>query len=330
MQIPNYLTTIPQLKTVLDELTNHIGTKFYLLIFYFLLCISNIHLLFLDICEECFMSDLPSAYLEYISMLLPELQKLFLKFSIWWSFKPHSTLQSYLQTNNIFLDDYFCPDQLVNVILHQARKKKMFENGNDQIIKLDIELQLCLKTQMLYTPEILEFCQEHITPVSTEMSIKLLNQAIHNELFINVPEKIIFNDPSSLFWLHPDLNKHITLNKKIVFTWKEINDLFYDYITSENNNFIQKNETVFYINEHSELANLFTFKYFHKDQIENILKHVTRFLGKCNTIENCCKNITFSTVNTDIFVFIDTYINNFNKLLPHIPFAIDLNENKLV
>jgi hypothetical protein len=274
------------------------------------------------------MSDLSSAYLEYISsVLLPELQKLFIKFSTWWSFKPHSTLQSYLNTNNIFLDEYFCPDQLVNVIIHQAKKKHMFENGNDQIIKLDIELQSCLQTHMLYKPDILEYCQEHIKPVPTEMTIKLLNQAIHNELFINIPEKIIYNDPSSLFWLHPDINRFITQNKKIVFTWKEINDIFYDYITSNNIHFMQKSETVFYINENSELSNLFNFKYFHKDQIENILKHVTKFLGKFNTIEKCCKNISFSNVHADVFVFIDTYINNFNKLLPHIPSAVNLKEH---
>lgn len=202
----------------------------------------------------------------------------------------------------------------------------MFEQGNTNIILPDMELQQCFQTHIIYTPNIPEYCKQHVNPVPNEKSLYLLNQSIYNELYVNVPEDIIYNDPSSLFWLHPDINRYVTRNKQIVFTWKELNDIFFEFITSNNDYFCRKDETIFYINEQSEISNIFKFKYFHIDQIQLILKKVTKFLGKSNTIEQCCKNIEMRNANKDIFLFIDTYINNYNKLLPHVPCAIDLNE----
>jgi hypothetical protein len=322
MQPLNYIQIIPQLKHVANELKNHIGKFKLWFIFLFLLFVFCV-----DLCEECFITDLPSAYLEYISTyLLPELQTLFLKYSTWWNFKSNSSLQLYLKKNNKVLNSCFYPEQLYNVIMEQARKKNMFEQGNDNIIIPDIELQQCFQTDIIYTPDILEYCKKHVNPVSNDKSIQLINQSINNELYVNVPENIIYNDPSSLFWLHPDINKFLTCNKQIVFSWKELNDIFFDFITSNNNYFYRKDESIFYINENSEINNIFKFKYFHKDQIEIILKKITKFLGKSNTIEHCCNNIEIRNTNKEIFLFIDTYINNYNKLLPHVPCSVDLND----
>jgi hypothetical protein len=326
MQSPNYIQIISQLKLVVNELQNHLGKP---KINFVSLSIISIFFFFLDQCAECFISDLPSSYLEYISTcLLPELQALFFKYSTWWSFKSDSSLQLYLKKNNIFLNNSFYPEQLYIVIMELARKKNMFEQGNENIIIPDMELQQCFQTHILYAPDLLEYCKNQVIPVSNDKSIQLLNQSIHNELYVNVPENIIYNDPSSLFWLHPDINKFMTYNKKIVFTWKELNDLFFEFITSNNIYFYRKNETIFYINENTEISDVFKFKYFHIDQIENILKQITKFLGKSNTIEQCCKNIKFSNANKEIFMFIDTYINNFNKLLPNVACAIDLNNSQ--
>jgi hypothetical protein len=266
-------------------------------------------------------------YLEYITLqLIPELDKLIFKFSSWWSFKPNSTLHSYLKNNNIFLENYFYPDQLVSVILHLAQKNNMIEYYNENIIIPDIQLQQCFNSCILYKPDIFEYCLEHIYPVSNDETIKLMNKSIHDELFIDIPEDIIYNDPSSVFWLHPDINKILTKNDTVVFSWKKLYNLFLDFISTNNSHIKRKEDMIFFINETSELSDIFKFQYFHQDQIEDILKQVTKFLGKSKTIENCCKKLSFNNINIDrhIFSFIDLNINNYNKLLPSIISSIEL------
>jgi hypothetical protein len=54
-----------------------------------------------------------------------------------------------------------------------------------------------------------------VIPVTNEKSIELLNEKIYNEMYINVPDDIIYSDPSSIFWLHPDINSIITKNQKL-------------------------------------------------------------------------------------------------------------------
>jgi hypothetical protein len=265
-------------------------------------------------------------YLEYINnQMFPELHKLLFKHATWWSFKPNSSLHSYLKDNKIDLNVYFNPDQLLSAILLQAKKYNMFVYGNQNIIIPDVRLQQCFQTSVLFVPDILNHCANHIFIVPNDKSIQLLNETIHNELYINVPENIIYSDPSSLFWLHPDVNTIITNNKKIVFSWKELNDLFVDFVTAPNDHFARKDDSIFYIKEKSVFRNIFRCQYFHKNQIEDILKQITKFLGKSNTIENCCPNITFKNINrsNNIFNFIDQSINNYNKLLPNITTFIE-------
>jgi hypothetical protein len=266
-------------------------------------------------------------YLEYITtQLLPEIKKLIFKYSSWWTFKSHSSLHTYLKNNNVFLETYFYPDQLLSAILYLVRKNNMQEYYNENIIIPDIFLQQCFQSSILYKPDILEYCLEHIYLVSNEQTVKLMNQSIHNELFIDIPEDIIYNDPSSLFWLHPDINRILTKNKKIVFSWQELYSLFLDFITTNNIHFIRKEDMIFNINENSELSKIFNFKYFHKNQIEDMLKQITKFLGKSNTVEHCCKQLPFKNLQIDktVFSFIDLNINNYNRLLPTINSQIEL------
>jgi hypothetical protein len=268
-------------------------------------------------------------YLDYITtQLLPELKKLIFKFSTWWTFKPNSSLKSYLTSNNIFLDEFFLPNQLLSVILHLVHKKNMQEVYNENIIVLsDIRLQHCFQSSILYKPNILGYCLPHIDLIANEQTATLMKRMIHNELYVDIPEELIYRDPSSLFWLHPDVNRIITDNKKIVFSWKELNLLFLDFITTNNTHFLRKEDMIFYINENSILSEIFNFKFFHKNQIEDILKQLTRFLGKSNNIKNCCEKLSFKNLKIDekSFSFIDKNINNYNKLLPSIISPIDLS-----
>jgi c-di-AMP phosphodiesterase-like protein len=201
----------------------------------------------------------------------------------------------------------------------------MFVYGNNSVIIPDLRLQHCFQTSVIFINDILNYCREHVIPVTNEKSIELLNEKIYNEMYINVPDDIIYSDPSSIFWLHPDINSIITKNQKIVFTWSELNHIFLDYVTTPNEHFIRKENSIFFIDEKSELRNIFKCQYFHQDQLENIIKQITKFLGKVNSIEKCCPKLKFTKVkiSTKIFNFIDQSINNYNRLLPNISAYIE-------
>jgi hypothetical protein len=277
---------------------------------------------FLGTCSECSVhnqTNLQSMYLEYInSTLIPELQMLTSKYSVWWSFKPNSILLEYLQNHNIFLDTFFCPEDLFNAILKIAENNNMFEPGNNKIIVLDKTLQLCFKAWTVYVPDILKYCSDHVLPVSKEQANYLQNESVHNEFFVNAPENIIYNDPACLFWLHPDLNSILNNSAQIIYTWKEINILFLDFCSSNNQHFSRKDDSIFVLNPTSELSHLFKFKHFHQDQIHDILTNVTKFLGKSKTLEFSCPHLKFDfqNINKKTFKFIDLVMNNYNRFLP--------------
>ena len=51
----------------------------------------------------------------------------------------------------------------------------MFEQGNTNIILPDMELQQCFQTHIIYTPNIPEYCKQHVNPVPNEKSQNLLH-----------------------------------------------------------------------------------------------------------------------------------------------------------
>jgi hypothetical protein len=204
----------------------------------------------------------------------------------------------------------------------------MFEPGNSNIIIPDRELQQCFDTWVIYTPDIYNYCINHIIPAPIAIASKLTKECFVNNFYVETPRNIIFNDPSSLFWLHPEINGIINLTKphKIAYSWSELKELFLDFCTTDTYHFTRLDESIIVINSSSELASLFSFKFFKIDQVDAILKGITKFLGKKNTLEKCCKHLTFinphnvdNEYNNKIFKFIDLAINNYNSMLPYVP-----------
>ena len=268
-------------------------------------------------------------YLRYIEeQVIPELISLQKKFSTWWSFKANSTLQDYLEHHhNIYLDTYFCPDDLFNAIFTLAKHNNMFEVGNTNIIIPDIKMQQCFKTWIIYTSDILTHCAEHVTPVSIEKTELLQNKAISSNYYVKTPTDIIYHDLSSMFWLHPTVNYIMNDNKKPMYSWTELNTLFLDFCTTNKKHFTRCDDSSFFINSSSELASLFKFKFFHHNQIEDILKQITKYLGKTNTFKNSCKFINsdfFQNIDNHVFKYVDLYINNYNDCLPYMNSYVDI------
>lgn len=267
-------------------------------------------------CEECgelYGSDILQSYSEFINEnLIPHLESLCKEYSVWWAFKPDSSLKEYFDKNHIFIDTFFCPQQLFNAILSHAEYKNMFIPGNEKVVYLNNELQHCFNCSFLFIDDLFVKCLTHVYMLEYPDIIKLKHKAIYDNIYIETPEKIIYNDPSSFFWLDPEISFVCNYNK-IMWNWNDLYAAFFDFCTTNKEHFTCINESFISINDHSILSDYFDFKYFHRCQIEDILKCVTKYLGKSHSFKNY---VHFkSNVNPVVFKFIDYFVNN-NKLAP--------------
>lgn len=247
--------------------------------------------------------------------------QLFKKYSVWWTFKNDSNLKQYLLGLDYFLDTYFTPAQLFDILEEIFYTKYLFDTGNSSLIVLDQNLQDVFETKILYKPKLIEYCLPHIDLVPSKKAFKLRNQKISNEFVINSPIDIIYNDPSSIFWLHP-IVKSLLINKhqqqqQITFTWTDLTKLFLNSCFSNSDHFFNVTKDIVSINPTSPFAKLFKTQYFHIYQCQDILKLVTKFLGRTNTINNICQHLHFTmSKNNPVFEFIDDVINNCHTLSP--------------
>ena len=249
-----------------------------------------------------------STYRKFITFsVIPEIKRLLAKYSVWWRFKPNSLLKEYLKKNNLYLTTYFNPKDLYDSIIAIAKSKNLFDRGNKKVIVLNNKLQDCFDEWFIYTLDIFKHCLHHVDIVNKDESVKLQNRAIHNNMRLKLPNNIIYNDPSSLFTLHPQINYYLNKNDKLVYSWKELYDLILDFCTTNTDHFTRCNETILAVNSNSELSTILEFKYFDISQIEDILKKITKYLGKTHNLENYCPKLIFdfSKIDKNIFALID-------------------------
>jgi len=324
MEELTYPTLFDQTNAMVEQLKNHKGKKNNIIIFVHKFK-KNIFLL--EQCHQCQEKLEESCLQMYLDFLehkfIPELETLIRKYNTWWSFKSDSTLQLYLRSHNYELDTYFLPEELYKAILYIADINNMFEPGNSDIIIPDAKLQQCLSIWVLHISDFYNVCKNHVIPASVEKNAQLQNEKILNELAIEIPDKLIYNDTSSQFWLHPDLS-WIMKSYEVTYSWQNINEQFLDFCTTNKLHVSRIDDSIFFINPTSELTNIFSFKFFHKDQIENILKLVTKFLGRSKSISNCCKQFQFRNINNKAICFIDLFVNTFNRQMPRMPTYISL------
>ncbi len=265
-------------------------------------------------------------YVEFIKeQLLPELQHLTTKYSVWWTFKPDSTLKSYIERHHYKLNDYFIPDELLNILLDIIDSNYMAVEGNSALIIPDKFMKKCFSSWMLLKKDLAFHCLEHIDVVEENISKNLQNKHIAMNLCVNSPIELLYNDRTSKFWVHPILNFHLNQNKDVAYSWTELHFMFLDFCTTNVEHFTRVNETIIAINSQSEISKLFQFKYFHLDQIDDLLKHATYFLGRTNKLQKLWRYKTFNIMSEEeinqICTFVDDVINNNHNLSGQIYFS---------
>jgi hypothetical protein len=277
-------------------------------------------------CLGCTTScQLTKLYLQFISTeIIPELSRLIRNYSEYWIFKPSSSLAQYLKANDYDLNFYFTPDKLINIIENIAEQNNMVEVGNSNLILLNDDMRKCFDSWIIHKPDLYHLCLPHIYTVNTKKVEELQRNTITCEFYVDSFTDIIYEDPTSLFWIHPVINSVVFNMKKLTYSWKELCEVFLDFTTSQNSHIKQLNKSMFYVKPDSPLAHQFQFKHFDKSQIPLILKQITKFLGKSNNLLSLCDNLCFSYNSplTKVSNFIEDIIQINNNLMPHIPSVV--------
>lgn len=268
-----------------------------------------------DSCCNCTddQHHLASLYLELIEThLIPEISKLL--HTGWISFKTDSTLCNYLAKHGYLLPSCFQPEELSDILYSIFKTQNLVVKGNSSLILLNNDLQEIFNTPLLYTPEINEYFATHIYRVNDRVESKLINTAIHKQLYVNFSfENIIFNDSSSLFWLEPEFNEILNQHKKLTYTWNEILASFEKYIVDHAcvpEDYC--NSSIITLSPQAKLLELLPCNVFDRSQINTILKQRTQFLGRKKSILTLCPFLNFSQLGcqNSTVIWLENMINS--------------------
>ena len=264
-------------------------------------------------------TSLMTSYVDFIKDYLhPEIENLAAKYATWWTFKANSLLKSYLEKHEVTFNTYFLPNELITAVFDVIQNNFMTLEGNNSLIIPDPNLQKCFPAWMILKKDIPLLCLEHVDIAPPSVSVPLQNEHIANDFYVASPTEILYMDRTSQFWLHPVLNSLINQNKQIAYSWNELKFMLFDFCTTNSEHFTRVNENIICINTDSEFSHLFRFKYFHLDQIEDLLKETSCFLGRTNTLQKLwrCKNFDVMSENDINYCcnFVDDIINNSHNL----------------
>jgi hypothetical protein len=185
----------------------------------------------------------------------------------------------------------------------------MLDPGNANIVILNAELQRIFGVYVIYKPEFIGLCLDHLQNAPPEQIMQLQSDTIEKLLYVKSPDDLIYDNPSSLFWVHPEINYLLNKNKKLYHTFHDLKSIFMDFITSNPYHVSRITDSIFYIHPHSELKKVLKFSYFHVNQVGDILKNASKYLGKTMSLETSCSYLKFETFSTPVLKIIETMID---------------------
>jgi len=270
-------------------------------------------------------------YVDFIENgLLLQLQSLSQKYAVWWTFKPDSVLQSYLNKHGIGLDQYFQPDELLNKVLHLLTHQTHLSNNN--VIELNEEQQIVFDAWFIFVPNLMkEHLVAHILEAPKEISQSYQNKKMLENFYVESPMDILYKDPLSVFWILSEIDFALNGSTGTVYSWNQLLFMFTELCLNRHDLFTRHSDNIISINENTSLTALFQFKYFHISQIETILKQTTLFLGRKSELIQSCPILKHNTLFrlkssriVNAITFIDYIINNNHSLMPYVSFPFYL------
>ena len=243
------------------------------------------------------------------------------KYTDWWTFKPSSPLKAYLSDHEIVMDEYFSLEELRCQVMSIIRHRAQLSNHNVIVLE-DQELQMVFDSWYIFVPDVENHLLAHVIPAPADISNDLQNKHMTEEFYINSPVDLLYKDPSSVFWILPFVDFAMNQSTGNVRSWKKLLFMFTKFCLNNTTYFTRVSDSIIRINENTCLTSLFGFKYFHRSQIEHLLKKITKFLGRKNSMVQSCHFIKHNPVfnkttkHQNVFAFIDDIINKNNDMMP--------------
>lgn len=304
----------------------------------------------LDRCFTCDLNGGPAKdsidhlYVTFIEkQLLPELEAKAEKHATWWTFKPFSTLKTYLNEREIIMDEYFClkdlQERVVRLLCNSNHfvesKKNINHYSNPDIIALmDEEQQILFDTYFIFVPHFTEnYLKHHVMAAPQDIADALQNKHMDEDFYIESPMNILYKDLSSVWYLTPCVDFAINKSTGNVYSWSKALHMFKEFCFNNKEYFTRHSDTIIGINDNTCLSSIFNFKYFHLSQIELLLTKITSFLGRKNGMEINCHFLNNTSLfksnkpHANVFTFIDHIINTNHDKTPLPSLPVDLYYN---
>jgi hypothetical protein len=231
--------------------------------------------------------------------LVPALERSLDNNEEYWSLKDRSPLRAYFDSHPLKSRrpaDFFTPANLLEILKDHFWIHDLFEPGNGDIVRVgDSPFKQCFQTPTIYVPDLYNLCLPHVNIVQHhETRQQLKHAAVKQELYVEIPASILYQDPSARFWLPPVFNQIICRNTDISYPWEELRRLFTAFFTAPNEHITRLDTEMYAILPTSELADFFHFKHIHHDQVLVLIKHLTKYLGKTSTMLTLCPKLKFT------------------------------------
>jgi len=221
-------------------------------------------------------------------------------------FTDNSSLKILLEEHQIILDAFFTPATLCQVLKDLFIQQNLEQQENKDIIIIDSKMQKIFNVFFIFLPELFDYCMPHIEKVPHCINDTLKQNYIEKNLFVIVPENLIYDDPTAVFYLHHQVNTVMKTNK-FCFNWNGLLQLFVDFATN-NPEFFVRNGNILQIETKLPMSNVLPFKYFHIKQCEYILKKITKYLGRKSIITFMCPYSNTPLFQNSYFCKIIKYI----------------------
>lgn len=274
-----------------------------------------VFLYFSEWCKNCNSKNtdrnkLTELYLNTIrDNILPELQKTYNRYAFWCTLKESSPICKILKAYNTVLPVPMTMENLTRVLTDIFHDQDMLSKNNPQIVILNKQFQDIFPDHLVFLPDLEKLLIPHIHICPQYLCRNVQSDMITEDLYITSPSDILYEDPTSLFWLQDDLNMLLNKKQKITYTWAEILTIFKNYIVTNKQTYLKgQDDNIIWLTS-TPLYNFFPCTHLDLSQIETLLKEHTIFLGRETRLPQFCDHIKFRPLTIHVWSWLDAMIN---------------------
>lgn len=214
--------------------------------------------------------------------------------------------------NKYYFDKHklFQLNELSHVFENIFNAEQLSHNDNPQIITLNSDLQTLFKTEFIFLPELDQHLLPFVTLCHKDSVKENISDVITQEInTLTTKTDLIYQDPTSQFYLEENLRLLLDKNKHITYTWTDIIKLFQQYIAKHPEMIVKTNTKLIFFPK-SKLASILGVHVLHQEQLDILLKEFTLFIGRDTTLNTLCPYLNLENkMSTQCSLWLEHFIN---------------------